>query len=111
LRISDFEWNEGNALHLELGHGIEPEEAEEAFASNPLFRRTKKGHYVVFGPTSEVFGFFPYSNKAIVLEDKSLSCRPCDIHGIKECKTGKRECLTNIVPELAFERFRDILKH
>ena len=52
MRISDFEWDEGNALHLELGHGIEPQEAEEVFANRPLFRRTKKGHYVAFGPTS-----------------------------------------------------------
>ena len=51
LRISDFEWDEGNALHLQLAHGIEPDEAEEVFAVAPLIRRTKKGHYVVFGPT------------------------------------------------------------
>ena len=53
MRISEFEWDEGNALHLELGHGIKPEEAEEVFVNRPLFRRTKKGHYVAFGPTTE----------------------------------------------------------
>ena len=53
MRINDFEWDEGNALHLQLGHGITPEEAEEVFADNPLFRRTKKEHYAVFGPTFE----------------------------------------------------------
>ena len=52
LRISDFDWDEGNVLHLELGHGISPEEAEEVFANRPLFKRTKKKHYVAFGPTS-----------------------------------------------------------
>jgi uncharacterized DUF497 family protein len=51
LKISDFEWDEGNVIHLELGHGIEPEEVEEVFAQAPLFRRTKKGHYVALGPT------------------------------------------------------------
>lgn len=51
MRINNFEWDEGNALHLQLGHGISLEEAEEVFANNPLFRRTKKGHYAVFGPT------------------------------------------------------------
>lgn len=51
MRICDFEWDEGNCLHLQLGHGIVPEEAEEVFANNPLFRRTKKGHYAVFGLT------------------------------------------------------------
>ena len=53
LRINDFEWDEGNALHLQLGHGIRLEEAEEVFADNPFFRRTKKGHYAVFGQTFE----------------------------------------------------------
>ena len=52
LRISDFDWDEGNALHLELGHGIEPQEVEEVFVNQPLFRRTKKGHYAALGPTT-----------------------------------------------------------
>jgi uncharacterized DUF497 family protein len=49
VRIEDFEWDEGNILHLALGHGIEAEEAEEVFAVAPLFRRTKRGHHAVFG--------------------------------------------------------------
>lgn len=53
MRITDFEWDEGNSLHLQLGHGIEPEEAEEVFVHKPFFRRTKKGHYAVFGQTFE----------------------------------------------------------
>ncbi len=52
LRISDFGWDEGNVIHLELYHGIEPEEVEEVFVNKPLFRKTKKGHYVAFGLTS-----------------------------------------------------------
>ena len=51
MRISGFEWDGGNVLHLALGRGIEPEEAEEVFAVAPLFRRTKRGHYAVFGRT------------------------------------------------------------
>jgi uncharacterized DUF497 family protein len=51
VKITDFEWDEGNVLHLELKHGIEPEEAEEVFLHQPLYRRTKKGHYAVFGST------------------------------------------------------------
>ncbi|MBI4763958.1 MAG: BrnT family toxin [Deltaproteobacteria bacterium] len=49
MKIRDFEWDEGNVLHLELGHGIEPEEAEEVFLNEPFYRRTKKDHYAVFG--------------------------------------------------------------
>jgi uncharacterized DUF497 family protein len=52
VRIADFEWDEGNVFHLELGHGITLEEAEQVFAHKPLFRRTKKKHYAAFGPTA-----------------------------------------------------------
>ncbi len=41
----------GNALHIKLGHGVLPEEAEEVFTVSPLFRKTKRGHYSVLGPT------------------------------------------------------------
>jgi len=53
LRVKGFGWDNGNVLHLELGHGVKPEEAEEVFAVKPLFRKTKKGHYVAMGPTLE----------------------------------------------------------
>ena len=51
MRIAGFEWDEGNILQLALGHGIEPEEAEEVFAFAPLFRKTRRGEYVAFGRT------------------------------------------------------------
>ncbi len=53
MKIVDFEWDEGNAVHLELGHGIKPDEAEEVFTVKPLFRKTKRGHYAAMGPTME----------------------------------------------------------
>ena len=52
MRIEAFEWDDGNCLHIELGHGIAPNEAEHVFARAPLFKRTKKGHYAAFGPTA-----------------------------------------------------------
>ena len=51
LRVEGFLWDDVNVVHLEMGHGIEPEEAEEVFAINVLFRKTKKGHYFAYGPT------------------------------------------------------------
>ena len=51
MRISGFEWDEGNVVHVTLGHGVEPEEAEAVFAVSPLYRKTKRGHYTAFGPT------------------------------------------------------------
>jgi uncharacterized DUF497 family protein len=51
MRISGFEWDDGNVLHLALRHGVEPEEAEEVFAATPLCRRTRRGHDAAFGRT------------------------------------------------------------
>jgi uncharacterized DUF497 family protein len=51
MRITEFEWDDGNVLHLALGHGVEPEEAEEVLAIRPLVRKTKRGHYAAFGPS------------------------------------------------------------
>lgn len=51
MRIFGFEWDDGNILHLALGHGIEIEEAEEVVALAPLFRKTRRGQYAAFGPT------------------------------------------------------------
>ena len=36
MKIAGFEWDEGNVLHIELGHGIITEEAEEVFVVNLL---------------------------------------------------------------------------
>ncbi len=52
MNIVGFEWDDGNLLHLGLGHGIEPEEAEEVFAISPIIRKTKRGHYAAFGRTA-----------------------------------------------------------
>ncbi len=44
----------------------------------------KRKVIVLFGPTVEEFGFYPYGTRSIVLS-KPLSCRPCT-------HTGKGEC-------------------
>ncbi|MBU0566838.1 BrnT family toxin [bacterium] len=51
MRIRDFEWDDGNILHLELIHGIQLYEAEEAIVHKPLFRKVKKAKYAAFGYT------------------------------------------------------------
>ena len=51
MRIVDFEWDDENILHLELGHGITPEEAEEVTAESPVFRTLRRNCYSALGPT------------------------------------------------------------
>ena len=49
-----LQWDIGNVVHIELGYGINPEEAEGGFAIKLFFRKTKRGHYVAMGPTGDV---------------------------------------------------------
>jgi heptosyltransferase-2 len=52
----------------------------------------------LFGPTVELFGFFPYAKRAIVLE-RDLSCRPCSAMGTERCPLGHHRCLEEILPD------------
>lgn len=60
----------------------------------------------IFGPTTKELGFFPYSEKAKVIEEK-LSCRPCRLHGSHSCPRGHFLCMKLITPERVFN---EILK-
>lgn len=62
-----------------------------------------------FGPTVQSFGYYPYTDKSIVLEDKSVECRPCGIHGTNQCKEGHFNCMKNIQPKLALEKVLELL--
>lgn len=50
----------------------------------------------IFGATSPKFGFAPRGKKDIVVEDNSLKCKPCRIHGSNKCPIGTFDCMNNI---------------
>lgn len=52
MRISSFVWDEENEEHISR-HGVEPEEAEEVFAGNPLIYKAKYDRYYALGPTED----------------------------------------------------------
>jgi len=52
----------------------------------------------LFGPTVELFGFFPYASRVEVLE-RDLSCRPCSAMGTERCPLGHHRCLEEIFPD------------
>ncbi len=72
--------------------------------SGPMHLATAVGTPVValFGPTAQVWGFYPSGPFDTVLE-RTMPCRPCSLHGSTRCKTG-RECLTSIEPDDVAER-------
>jgi heptosyltransferase-2 len=52
----------------------------------------------LFGPTVELFGFFPYASRAAVLQ-RDLSCRPCSAMGTTRCPLGHHRCLEDVRPD------------
>ena len=53
----------------------------------------------IFGPTVKDFGFYPYHDRATVVEVEGISCRPCSIHGGKRCPIGTFGCMKRISPD------------
>jgi ADP-heptose:LPS heptosyltransferase len=60
----------------------------------------------IFGPTTPKFGFGPTGINDIIIENNSLKCRPCAIHGGKTCPLGTHECMTSITPELVISKMQ-----
>jgi heptosyltransferase-2 len=63
----------------------------------------------IFGPTVEEFGFAPYGEGNRVVS-KELYCRPCSLHGTKNCPEGHFRCMEEIEPEEIFRVVTDLLR-
>ncbi|MEW6087783.1 MAG: glycosyltransferase family 9 protein [bacterium] len=62
-----------------------------------------------FGPTVREFGFAPVNKNSVVLS-RDLKCRPCSLHGSRNCPRGTLECLKLITPEEAAEKVLNYLR-
>ncbi len=56
----------------------------------------------IFGPTTKSLGFYPFSEKAAVMEAE-LDCRPCGSHGHMECPQNTHSCMIGVKPDVVFE--------
>lgn len=64
----------------------------------------------IFGSTVKEFGFSPYSCKNLVLENKSLTCRPCSHIGKSYCPKKHFNCMREIKPQFVFNSLQKLLK-
>ena len=58
----------------------------------------------LFGSTVKEFGFAPYRSKSLVIENNSLSCRPCSHIGLDECPKQHFDCMKTLTPKLVFNK-------
>lgn len=55
---------------------------------------------VIFLSTIPEFGFGPLADKSVIIQtNKNLNCRPCGLHGWKQCPEKHFECATTIEKE------------
>lgn len=58
----------------------------------------------IFGPTTSMMGFRPWSNNSEVVELVEMSCRPCGPHGHKQCPLKHHNCMKQISADVVFEK-------
>lgn len=58
----------------------------------------------IFGSTVKEFGFTPYNCNNLILENNSLTCRPCSHIGRSSCPKNHFECMKLIKPDFVFEK-------
>ena len=63
----------------------------------------------IFGSTVKDFGFAPYNSPNLILENKSLNCRPCSHIGRRSCPKHHFKCMKGIYPHLVFKSLTKIL--
>ena len=65
----------------------------------------------VFGSTVEEFGFVPYKNNSIILQNEGLSCRPCTHIGRQSCPKKHFKCMEEVTPLIAFNKLKSLLEY
>ncbi len=65
----------------------------------------------IFGPTSPMFGFAPRGVNDRVIQQDGLACRPCSIHGQKECPLGTFACMNEISSDRVVREIGEVMQH
>lgn len=60
----------------------------------------------IFGSTVSEFGFIPYMCENTILENNSLSCRPCSHIGRSSCPQKHFKCMKEINPNKVFDHIK-----
>jgi heptosyltransferase-2 len=66
--------------------------------SAPMHMAVARGVPVaaIFCATTPSLGYGPYSERAVVVEQRDLFCRPCSRHGGPVCPRGTEDCMRSI---------------
>ncbi|HMA61762.1 MAG TPA: glycosyltransferase family 9 protein [bacterium] len=73
-----------------------------------LFR---KPQIAIFGNTVTDFGFAPQNDRAIIVENSNLSCRPCSHIGYEECPKNHFKCMKEITVPRVYDEFFKLIQN
>ena len=65
----------------------------------------------IWGSSVKEFGFTPYKNNNLILENNSLTCRPCSHIGRERCPKGHFKCMLETGPEKTYEALMKFLEN
>ncbi len=69
-----------------------------------------KPQIAIFGPTVQEFGFYPLNDRAIVIDQPNLPCRPCSHLGSARCPKGHFRCMRDSTPQRVLTAFADLVR-
>ncbi|MGC9364557.1 MAG: glycosyltransferase family 9 protein [Fidelibacterota bacterium] len=69
-----------------------------------------KPQIAIFGSTVRQFGFYPENPRAEIMEDNSVTCRPCSHIGHEKCPQQHFRCMRNITPEQIYAKLRHLIE-
>lgn len=64
---------------------------------------------MIAGSSVKEFGFYPQNEKAIIIENEQLKCRPCSHVGRSECPLGHFKCIMELKPESILNEVKNLL--
>jgi len=63
----------------------------------------------IYCSTVPGFGFYPYNEKSEFISFNNLDCKPCGIHGYRQCPTETFDCGYKLKPAMVIEKIKKLL--
>lgn len=63
----------------------------------------------IYCSTIPDFGFYPYNKKSDYISYDELTCKPCGIHGFRDCPIKTFECGKLLLPELVIDKAESLI--
>lgn len=63
----------------------------------------------IYCSTVPQFGFYPYNDCSAYVSYNDLKCKPCGIHGHRECPVKTFDCAKELTPDIVINKIEELL--